>query len=56
MAQIYTFAIVSVLFIPCIATLAVLKKVIGTKMTLVVAAYTVALGIFAGALLNIILS
>lgn len=56
MAQIYTFAVVSVLFIPCIATLAVLKKVIGTKMTLVVAAYTVALGIFAGALLNIILS
>jgi ferrous iron transport protein B len=56
MAQIYIFAVVSVLFIPCIATLAILNKVIGTKMTLVVAAYTFVMGILAGALLNILLS
>jgi ferrous iron transport protein B len=55
-AQIYIFAVVSVLFIPCIATLAILNKVIGTKMTLVVAAYTFVMGILAGALLNILLS
>jgi ferrous iron transport protein B len=56
MAQIYIFAVVSVLFIPCIATLAVLKRELGTGMSLVVAGYTLAMGILAGALLNIFLS
>jgi ferrous iron transport protein B len=56
LAQIYIFAVVSVLFIPCIATIAVLKKEVGTKMALVVSAYTLIIGILVGALLNIILS
>ncbi len=56
MAQIYIFAVVSVLFVPCIATIAVLKKEIGTKMALVVSAYTLITGIMVGALLNLILS
>jgi ferrous iron transport protein B len=56
MAQIYIFAVVSVLFVPCIATIAVLRKEIGTKMALVISAYTLAVGILVGALLNLLLS
>jgi len=56
MAQIYIFAIVSVLFVPCIATIAILRKEIGTKMALVISAYTLAIGILVGALLNLLLS
>jgi len=56
MAQIYIFAVVSVLFVPCIATIAVLRKEIGTKMALVISLYTLALGILVGAILNILLS
>ena len=56
MAQIYIFAVVSVLFIPCIATIAVLRKEVGTRMAIVIAAYTLALGILAGAVLNLLLS
>ncbi|HNY88953.1 MAG TPA: ferrous iron transport protein B [Methanoregulaceae archaeon] len=56
MAQIYIFAVVSVLFVPCIATIAVLRKEVGTRMAIVIAAYTLALGLLAGAVLNILLS
>jgi ferrous iron transport protein B len=56
MAQIYIFAVVSVLFIPCIATIAVLRKEIGTKMALLISAYTLAIGILVGAILNMLLS
>jgi ferrous iron transport protein B len=56
MAQIYIFAVVSVLFIPCIATLAVLKRELGIGLALVVAVYTLAMGILAGAILNAIFS
>jgi len=56
MAQIYIFAVVSVLFVPCIATIAVLKKEIGTRMALVISAYTLVVGLLAGAILNILLS
>jgi ferrous iron transport protein B len=56
MAQIYIFAVVSVLFVPCIATIAVLKREVGTKMALVVSAYTLFMGILVGALLNIFFS
>ncbi|MDD1706228.1 MAG: ferrous iron transport protein B [Methanoregulaceae archaeon] len=56
MAQIYIFAMVSVLFVPCIATIAVLRKEIGTRMALVISAFTLATGILVGALLNILLS
>jgi ferrous iron transport protein B len=56
MAQIYIFAVVSVLFVPCIATIAVLKREVGIKMALVVSAYTLIMGILVGALLNILFS
>jgi len=56
MAQIYIFAVVSVLFIPCIATIAVLKKEVGIKTAFVVSAYTLITGILVGALLNMLLT
>ncbi|NYT07043.1 MAG: ferrous iron transport protein B [Methanomicrobiales archaeon] len=56
MAQIYIFAVVSVLFVPCIATIAVLKKEIGTRMALVISIYTMVVGILVGALLNLLMS
>jgi ferrous iron transport protein B len=56
MAQIYIFAVVSVLFIPCIATLAVLRRELGIKMALIIAAYTLGMGILVGAILNAISS
>jgi ferrous iron transport protein B len=56
MAQIYIFAVVSVLFIPCIATIAVLKREVGTKIALAISAYTLISGILVGALLNMVLA
>jgi ferrous iron transport protein B len=53
--QLYTFAIVSVLFVPCISTIAVLYREIGLKITLIVSLYTLGLGIFIGALINILI-
>ena len=50
--QLYIFAIVSVLFIPCISTIAVLMREVGGRFTLAITAYTVTLGILIGALIN----
>jgi ferrous iron transport protein B len=55
MAQIYIFAVVSVLFIPCISTIAVLYREIGAKMALVISLFTFCSGILIGALLNLLL-
>lgn len=55
MGQIYIFAVVSVLFIPCISTIGVLTKVVGARITLLVSFYTLILGILIGALINLII-
>jgi ferrous iron transport protein B len=55
MSQIYIFAVVSVLFVPCISTIAVLAKGLGARMALLISAYTVVVGILIGALLNLVL-
>ncbi|MEM2124525.1 MAG: ferrous iron transport protein B [Methanolinea sp.] len=52
--QIYVFAIVSVLFIPCISTIGVLSRVVGKRVTLAVSAYTLGLGLCIGALINLL--
>lgn len=52
--QLYTFAVISVLFVPCISTIAVLLKQVGTKITLAVSAYTIMLGFFIGAIIHLI--
>jgi ferrous iron transport protein B len=53
--QLYVFAIVSVLFIPCISTVAVLSREMGLRIALLVSFYTVALGIGIGALINFLI-
>ncbi|WOF17160.1 ferrous iron transport protein B [Methanoplanus sp. FWC-SCC4] len=51
--QLYIFAIVSVLFVPCISTIAVLYREMGLKIAFMVSFYTLSLGLIAGFLLNI---
>ena len=53
--QLYTFAIVSILFIPCISTVAVLYKQLGAKIALLTSVYSLFLGLLIGALINILM-
>lgn len=53
--QLYTFALVSVLFIPCISTIAVLYRQMGAKITILASLYTVLLGMMIGVLINILM-
>lgn len=53
--QLYIFALVSVLFVPCVSTIAVLFREMGGRITAAVTIYTVSLGIVAGALVNLLL-
>jgi ferrous iron transport protein B len=50
--QIYIFALMSALFVPCISTIAVLSRENGRKTAALVTIYTVLLGIVIGALIN----
>jgi ferrous iron transport protein B len=52
--QLYTFAIVSVLFIPCISTIAVLYRQLGARIAILVSVYTVFLGLTIGAIINML--
>ena len=54
--QLYVFAVVTVLFVPCLATITVLLREVGSRITLAVTVYTVALGLFIGALIYHILA
>ncbi|MDD1696538.1 MAG: ferrous iron transport protein B [Methanoregula sp.] len=54
-AQLYTFAIVSVLFVPCISTIAVLYRQLGAKIAILISVYTVFLGIMIGAIINMLI-
>jgi ferrous iron transport protein B len=51
--QLYTFAIISALFIPCISTIAVLYRQMGVKTVVLVSTFTLLLGIGVGALINL---
>jgi ferrous iron transport protein B len=53
--QLYTFAIVSVLFIPCVSTIAVLYRQLGARIAIITSVYTVFLGLFIGAIINILM-
>lgn len=50
--QLYIFALVSTLFVPCISTIAVLSREQGFKIAIQISLYTVFLGITVGALVN----
>ena len=52
--QLYTFAIVSVLFVPCVSTIAVLARELGTRHAILVSFYTVFLGIVVGYLVHLL--
>jgi ferrous iron transport protein B len=54
-AQLYTFAIVSVLFVPCISTIAVLYRQLGARIAIFISVYTVFLGLLIGAILNMLI-
>ena len=53
--QLYTFAIISVLFVPCVSTIAVLYRNLGARIAALASIYSVSLGIFIGALINILM-
>ncbi|MCU0859060.1 MAG: ferrous iron transport protein B [Thermoplasmata archaeon] len=54
--QMFVFALVMAVFMPCLAALAVLVKEFGTRSTAIVAAASIALALALGGLANIILS
>jgi ferrous iron transport protein B len=53
--QLYTFAIVSVLFVPCISTIAVLYRQLGARIAILISVYTVFLGLTIGAIINLLI-
>jgi ferrous iron transport protein B len=53
--QLYTFAVISVLFVPCVSTIAVLYRNLGARITVLASVYSVSLGIFIGALINLLM-
>jgi ferrous iron transport protein B len=53
--QLYTFAIVSVLFVPCISTIAVLYRQLGARIAILISVYTVFLGVTIGAIINLLI-
>jgi len=52
--QLYTFAVVSVLFVPCISTIAVLYRQMGARIAILTSVYTVLLGVVIGALITLL--
>ena len=53
--QLYIFAIVSVLFVPCVSTIAILARELGTRHAILVSFYTVLLGIVVGCLVHLVM-
>ena len=54
-AQLYGFAILSVLFIPCTSTIAVLYRQLGARITALISIYTVFLGLLIGVVINLLM-
>jgi ferrous iron transport protein B len=50
--QLYVFALVSTLFVPCISTVAVLNRQLGARAAFGISLYTVALGLVVGAIVQ----
>jgi ferrous iron transport protein B len=53
--QLYTFAIVSILFIPCVSTIAVLYKQLGARIAILTSVYSLFLGMLTGVIINILM-
>ena len=54
--QLYVFSVVTVLFIPCLATITVLLREVGSRITLAITIYTISLGLLIGGLIYHILA
>jgi ferrous iron transport protein B len=53
--QLYTFAIVSILFIPCVSTIAVLYRQLGARIAILTSVYSLFLGMLTGVIINILM-
>jgi len=53
--HLYRFTIVSILFVPCISTVAVLYKQRGAKIAIITSGYTLFLGMLRGVLITILM-
>lgn len=54
--QLFVYALVNTIYIPCIATIAVLSKELGTRTALGIAALTIALAVFIGGIAHYVLA
>jgi ferrous iron transport protein B len=52
--QLYTFALVSTLFVPCISTVAIMRRELGWQIAAAVSAYSIVIGIVMGAIVRIL--
>ena len=52
--QLYTFALVSTLFVPCISTIAIMRRELGWKIAAAVSVYSIITGIVMGAIVRIL--
>ncbi len=50
--QMYVFAVITTIYIPCVATIAVLKHELGTRDTVAMSTFTVLLAFMVGAIIN----
>jgi ferrous iron transport protein B len=50
--QMYSFAVITTIYIPCVATIAILKHELGGKDTAVISMFTISLAMLAGFLIN----
>ncbi|MEA1985113.1 MAG: ferrous iron transport protein B [Euryarchaeota archaeon] len=50
--QMYVFAVVTTIYIPCVATIAILKHELGTRDTVAISVFTIVLALTIGAVIN----
>lgn len=50
--QMYVFAVITTIYIPCVATIAILKHELGTRDTAAISVFTIVLALTVGAIIN----
>ncbi|AKB84155.1 Ferrous iron transport protein B [Methanococcoides methylutens MM1] len=51
--QMYSFAVITTIYVPCVATIAILKHELGWKDTALISMFTICLALLAGFLINV---
>jgi ferrous iron transport protein B len=51
--QMYQFAVITTIYVPCVATIAVLKHELGTKDTASIVIFTILLALVVGVLIRV---